>query len=267
MIRSKTHSVYGANASEKGWVPAPRYLLRRDRILKIIEPLPRGYLLEVGCGAGAILKDLSQMGFSCAALETSPAAFELVSHINGDNPNVKIYQQAQSGWISAFDYLLAFEVLEHILDDQAALEQWAGWLKPRGRFLMSVPAHPKRWNASDVWAGHFRRYERAGLEDLIAQAGFNIVQMECYGFPLANLIEPIRARHHAKQLNSQSLMRNKTEQRAVHSARSGVERSLEVKLYPLQASWLGTKVMQFFCALQGIFSSTNLGNGFIVLAR
>jgi SAM-dependent methyltransferase len=263
----ENHPVYGISAPEKGWVPSPSYLLRRKRVLNLLDPFPRGRLLEIGCGAGALLHDLSHMGFLVEATEISSAALDVAHYINQDDPRVTIHQYIQHKWDREFNYILALEVLEHIDDDLSALKQWRGWLKPEGYLLISVPAHPERWNYSDEWAGHHRRYDREGLKGILEKAGFEIVQMECYGFPLANIIGPIRARYHAKQLKRQLYTGNKDDQRADRSKRSGVERSVEKRLYPLQANWLGTKMMQLFCALQGIFLDTDLGNGFLVLCR
>lgn len=258
------HPVYGISAPEKGWVPAPRYLMRRERILKILDPFPRGNLLEIGCGAGALLKDLSIRGFACSALETSNDALELARYINKDDPNVKLYHQPQDTWRLKFDYILAFEVLEHIRDDADTLKLWINWLKKDGRILISVPANPSKWNSTDVWAGHFRRYDRIGLMRLMENAGLSLEHFECYGFPLCNAIEPIRSHYHKKQLQRQAADVNEVGQ---HTRRSGVERTLETKLYPIQASWIGTKIMQLFFTLQDLFRTTDLGNGYLVLGR
>lgn len=257
------HPVFGTVVPEKGWVPAPRYLLRRHRIMKILRSLPRGEVLEIGCGAGALSRDLSAMGFSVHAFDSSAAAREIAEYVNKDDPHVQIYPEEQEDWESRFDYLMALEVLEHIPDDHGALQRWGSWLKPGGQLLLSVPCHPHRWNASDTWAGHMRRYERSGLHDLLARFGFSVQHFECYGVPLANIIDPIRARHHAKLLKQESADAGP----AKHTARSGVERTLESKLYYLQASWMGTKMIQIFCNVQGWFSNTDMGNGYLVLAR
>ena len=262
----ENHPFYGINAPEKGWVPAPSYLLRRNRVLNLLDPFPRGHMLEIGCGAGALLHDLSSMGFWVEALETSPTALDVAHYINRNNPHLTIHQNIQHNWNRTFDYILAFEVLEHIEDDLGALEQWSNWLKRRGRLLLSVPAHPERWSASDVWAGHYRRYERHSLNDVLRKAGFCIEHIECYGFPLANIIAPIRALHHAKQLRDR-LYDGSFQKQRVGSDLSGISRSLEAKLYPLQTCWFGVKIMQFFCFLQDAFAGTDLGNGYLVLAR
>jgi SAM-dependent methyltransferase len=206
------------------------------------------------------------MGFFVEAVETSSAAREIALNINQGNPLVTIHREIQHDWRDTFDYILAFEVLEHIEDDISALREWWNYLKFSGYMLLSVPAHPERWNATDEWAGHLRRYERKGLKRILEQAGFDIVHLECYGFPLANLIEPFRALYHRQQLGQQKPTQN-DEYQGSRDDCSGIERSLEKRLYPLQANWLGTKAMQFFGRLQGMFSEIDWGNGFLTLCK
>jgi SAM-dependent methyltransferase len=258
--RMYDHPVYGISAPERGWVPGPSYLLRRQRVLSMLAGLPAGRLLEIGCGAGALLHDIARRGFAVSALEPSAEAREIARYINHDTPGLSISADEQEGWQSHFDYIFALEVLEHIVDDAAALRKWGAWLGPGGKLLLSVPAHPRHWCASDDWAGHCRRYERQGLLDLLHGCGFAPRAVECYGFPLANLIEPLRARYHERQLRRRVVC-----SQADCSLRSGIERSLETRLYPLQASRGGTLCMRFFFALQGLLINTNLGTGFIVL--
>jgi len=257
------HPVFGVIVPEKGWVPAPTYLLRRYRVLQILGALHHGEVLEVGCGAGALSRDLARRGFNVHAFDTSPAAYEIATYVNKDNPRVHLYSKAQEDWNSRFDYVIALEVLEHIVDDRTTLEQWGSWLQPGGYLLLSVPAHSRRWNASDEWAGHIRRYERTELESLLRSCGFSIRNFECYGVPLANLIDPIRARYHAKSLKFEPQKAD----HAKHTERSGVQRSLERRLFFIQASWPGIKLMQLFCTMQSWFSQTDLGNGYLVLAQ
>ena len=263
----KHNRIYGVSAAEKGWVPSPTYLLRRRRVLKLMSEFPPGRLLEVGCGAGGLLNDLSAIGFKCEAYDSSPSAYELASYINRGDRNVKIFSEAQNGWDEAFDYCVALEVLEHIEDDAAALRRWFGWIKSGGRLLLSVPAHPKRWSDDDVWAGHFRRYEREGLKKLLEQAGFSVDYMESYGFPLSNVVDPVRVCYHSKKLKHDCISIGVDTTPAAGSARSGTERQLESRLYPLLTSWFGRSIMRASFFMQGLFSGTDLGTGYITVAR
>ena len=59
------------------------------------------------------------------------------------------------------------EVLEHVEDDLAGLREVARVVRPGGIVAISVPANPAWFGPSDEWAGHFRRYTRAALLELM----------------------------------------------------------------------------------------------------
>ncbi|HEV8550344.1 MAG TPA: class I SAM-dependent methyltransferase [Polyangiaceae bacterium] len=262
--KTHEHPLYGAVSRENGWVPAPGYVLRRDRVLDVFRGLARGRLLEVGCGAGALLRDLEQMGFACTGLELGARARTIARAICGDRPGIVLVDAPAPDWNASFDYVAAFEVLEHIEDDAAALGEWHDWLAGGGKLLLSVPAGPERWNASDVWAGHFRRYTRSTLTRVLREAGFELEHFETYGFPLSNWIEPVRALHHARVLAARGA---EAGDKHAGTIESGIERTLEGRLYPLQASWLGTSILRAACKLQRAFAHRELGTGYLVVAR
>lgn len=95
---------------------------------------------------------------------------------------------------AAFDAVVAFEVLEHIEDDIAALSAWVRWLEPGGIVVLSVPAYADRFGPWDVAVGHFRRYERSQLAAVMTAAGLEEVEIEPWGFPLGLLSEWVRHR-------------------------------------------------------------------------
>jgi hypothetical protein len=162
-------------------------------------------------------------------------------------------------WTHRFDLLTAFEVLEHINDDLGALAQWRKWIKPHGQLCVSVPAHPELWNPRDVWAGHIRRYSRDQLHERLEEAGYWVSHIECYGFPLANLLEKVAALLQKGEI--------KGDGSAGRTALSGVERKFETRAWTLFKSCPVTLVMRGFCALQDQFLQTDWGTGYIAIAR
>jgi SAM-dependent methyltransferase len=257
--------MFGPCMPEERWVPPPRYLLRRDRVLRIMADLPPGRLLEVGCGPGALLYEFAQKGFSCSALELSPSAREIFSRIHPPGTGVDLHSKPQDRWQGHFDYVCAFEVLEHIQDDEEALRQWGEWLKPGGRLILSVPAHMHRWSASDEWAGHWRRYEKAGLVRLLKDGGMSLDRLESYGFPLANMVAPLRVFYHRNRLRKEEVAPGE-DRKDQNNLRSGSERNLETSLFILQKNWFGKKIIRWSLDLQDRYVDKDLGDGYLLVA-
>lgn len=87
---------------------------------------------------------------------------------------------AQCGEITAlpfadhsFDLVTAFDVVEHVENDQSVFKEMTRVLKPSGSLIFSVPLHAARWTLFDGCVGHARRYEPAALQELLA--GHNLV--------------------------------------------------------------------------------------------
>jgi SAM-dependent methyltransferase len=262
----KRHGVLGPAAPEHGWVPAPRYLLRRARVLRQLRRLPATEVLEIGCGAGVLLHELDDMGFRCTALESSPEARQLAGQLAKEaGKDIRFVDSPEADWYARFPLVMAFEVLEHIENDIGALQAWRDWTAPNGILLLSVPSHMAKWNPSDVWAGHFRRYERAGLVAVMEQAGFEVEHIECYGFPLANVAEKVRAANYAPEVDEQ--VDSTPEGMQANSGRSGIDRRHVMRWFPLLDSLPGRMAMTAAEWSQRPFVSTELGNGYLVRAR
>ena len=259
-------ALLGPSFPEQGWVPAPRYLMRRARIVDMTRGLHAGHLLETGPGAGTLLIEFASNGFQCEALEQSEEARELARELIAvSGQDVRIHDAVQPGWEGRFDYLFSFDVLEHIEDDVGVLKAWASWLKPGGTLLLSVPARMKLWTAGDEWAGHFRRYERSQLIELLQASGFEIDTFECYGFPLTNITERVSASAYRKLIHRQQ---DSSElDRQANNDRSGIDRRPHLRLYPLLKSLPGRLAIRFFLATQKLFLNKDWGSGYIVRAR
>ena len=84
----------------------------------------------------------------------------------------------------SFDAVVAGEVIEHIEDDRQALRA----ATPGAALVLSVPAHPEWFGASDRWAGHVRRYDRRRLEQLVDPAiGLRLEAIRPWGFPISSV--------------------------------------------------------------------------------
>ena len=81
---------------------------------------------------------------------------------------------------ASLDLVIAFDVLEHLEDDKAAVGGVFAALRPGGTFLVAVPADPRLWSAHDVAVGHVRRYTRPELVSLLSSAGFELTDVRSW---------------------------------------------------------------------------------------
>jgi len=257
---AKIDKQFGAYLSDK-WVPAPRFVLRRDRVMAQLTNSEKGRVIEVGCGSGALLAELAEAGHDCTGVETSPEALQIARQMLAGFDNATILDAPSPDWENQFDLLLSCDVLEHIEHDSEALTQWVKWLRPGGRAIISVPAHTKMWSPRDAWAGHFRRYGRADVTSLLERSGLRIDHVECYGFPLANLTHWLGN----LSIRGQDFAGGASNAKGATAA-SGTDRSTHIKYFGLQRSLLGRIAMATACSVQRLFLKTDLGDGYLLVA-
>jgi SAM-dependent methyltransferase len=75
----------------------------------------------------------------------------------------------------AFDTVLLLDVLEHIKDDVDLLHRLRSRLGAGGHLILKVPAMPSLYSPMDQAIGHWRRYDKARLSDVIRRAGLDVV--------------------------------------------------------------------------------------------
>lgn len=166
----------------------PKLVLRESCVDDLSRDWPRGTFLEMGAGTGHMTRRFLDRGFSGACHDLGTDSRQMIrANLASYGSRIRVVDDAGELPVASFDYLLAFEVLEHIEDDRAAFAQWVRYLRPGGRVLVSVPAHARKHGRSDVLVGHVRRYERAQLAALLADAGFEAIRIVNYGYPVTEL--------------------------------------------------------------------------------
>jgi SAM-dependent methyltransferase len=159
-----------------------------------------------------------------------------------------------------FDLACAFEVLEHIADDAAALRQWREYLRPSGWLLISVPAHPDHFGAADELVGHYRRYERDALTRRLEDAGFEVVRFVSYGAGLGHALQRVRNVLARRVLARRGADGDTPEQRTSGSGRLFQPRRA--------ASAVACATVAAPARLaQAPFATSDVGTGYVVLAR
>ena len=106
-----------------------------DTVLGIVQPLPRGKVLDVPAGEGALAARLISAGFDVHCCDLYPEIFRLggVDIRQGDMGGTLPYDD------SSFDYVTCIEGLEHIENPQQAIREFSRLLKPGGHLIGSIP--------------------------------------------------------------------------------------------------------------------------------
>lgn len=148
------------------------YRERRHLLARALRGMTPGTALDVGAAGGGNTRVLAAHGWRAAALEYGPEGAQVCAErglpvLRGDATRLPVAP-------GSLDLVVAFDVLEHLDDDKAAAAGVFDALRPGGTFLVAVPCDMRLWSQHDVAVGHVRRYERAGLVDLLTGTGFDL---------------------------------------------------------------------------------------------
>lgn len=173
----------------------PRGALRWPLIKRAMHQTKPRTTLEIGCGQGAMGARLVSLTPSFTAVEPDVDSFHIAQdRIQSRGGIVLNCTSAELPANETFDMVCAFEVLEHLEHDEAALADWAKLVRPGGHLVLSVPAWQHMFGTWDKAVGHYRRYSPAELSGKLRAAGFEPVNVGLYGWPLAFILEGIRNR-------------------------------------------------------------------------
>ncbi len=91
-------------------------------------------------------------------------------------------------FLNKYDFIILYDVLEHIEHDRDFLKACLFHLKPGGYIFINVPALPCLWSAYDHVQGHHRRYTKASLAATLNNAGIAVLDICYWGFFLIPLL-------------------------------------------------------------------------------
>jgi len=155
----------------------------------LVNDLPGGYrMLEMGCGTGNVLRELEKVCDRGTVIGAD--LFDEGLAIAQQRVSCALVRSdiRQFAFDRPFDLVGIFDVLEHIADDAAVLDDLYRAIKPGGALLVTVPAHMALWSYFDEAAKHCRRYEPAELRTRLTEAGFEIEYLTSYMTAIAPLM-------------------------------------------------------------------------------
>jgi SAM-dependent methyltransferase len=230
--------------------------LRYSTIESLLARIDPRTVLEIGVGQGSVgvllarRYDYTGIDLDETALATARIRFERC----GVDPDALLLGGLEEVEGRKFDLVCAFEVLEHLDDDVAALGEWRSHIAPGGWIALSVPADPRRFGKADEKAGHYRRYTRESLATALTAAGFSTVRFLNYGFPVGYVLEAGR---------------NLMARRYLRTAPSYQERTLESGRWlqpPEAAGQMMALVSLPLRRLQRPFTTQERGTGLVAVA-
>ncbi|HZK75590.1 MAG TPA: class I SAM-dependent methyltransferase, partial [Candidatus Kapabacteria bacterium] len=141
------------------WIERAANLTKGDRII------------DCGAGTGELVRELrgtfDHRGIAVIGIEYSEEARRLALERKGT--------QLLAGSIldlplddATSNVTIALDVLEHVEDDHLAFSEMLRITCPGGIMIINVPAFMSLWSAWDVSLGHFRRYSKSMLHEVIA---------------------------------------------------------------------------------------------------
>lgn len=151
-------------------------------------------VLDVGCGTGGMLPLLSEFADTVTGLDMSA---EAAAHAQATAP---AGVTARVGKIpddipqdGSLDLVTAFDVIEHIGDDVAALQCLRRALDPEsGLLLVTVPAYQWLWSPHDDLNQHKRRYTYRTLQASLRAGGFQVEHMSYFNTWLFPVVAAVR---------------------------------------------------------------------------
>ncbi len=156
-------------------------------------------ILDIGFGTGAMLTFLARYG-AVIGMDMSAEAIRFARTrcdrpmLLGDITKVPLAD-------GTLDLVTAFDIVEHVDDEQGALAELARVCKPGGHVLLTVPAFQLLWGNQDVVSHHKRRYRLGQLQRSVEGVGLRIVTLSYFNSLLFPIVAAVRV---ARRLRGES---------------------------------------------------------------
>jgi SAM-dependent methyltransferase len=154
------------------------FVIRNELIVALADryfPQARRYL-EIGCGNGAVLQAIAKSR-SWDRLVGSDLHPKGLAHARARLPHGVEFAQLDARAIpavEAFDLTGAYDIIEHVPDDEAAMRALRTATATGGGTIIAVPQHPALWSRADEMGHHQRRYRLGELEAKLEHNGFRV---------------------------------------------------------------------------------------------
>ena len=145
-------------------------------------------VLEIGCGNGLVRRQLRELsGWKIDGTDINLDALKLNIGCNGKTYLYNIHDRKES-FKEKYDYILLFDVLEHIEDTQHFIESCLFHLKKGGIIFINVPALNHLKSKYDQAVGHLRRYDKQMMAATFGAFQTTVVKQRFWAISLVPLL-------------------------------------------------------------------------------
>lgn len=161
--------------------------------------------LEVGCGTGFVLSGIHD-AFPEVSLKGSEFFPEGLAFARDRIPTASFEQLDARKFeeTGTYDVIGAFDVVEHIPEDELVLQNLGNGLRKGGHLILTVPQHRWLWSVVDEVACHVRRYSRSELCQKVESAGLKVTYVTSFVSLLVPLMYLARLRAQNKDYDPMS---------------------------------------------------------------
>lgn len=145
---------------------------------------------EIGCGTGFVFSEIEKQ-LPDVNLFGSDIYNEGLEFCSNRVRRAKLFQMdaRKIPFKDEFDLIGAFDVLEHISEDEAVLDQINNALHKGGGFIVTIPQHKFLWSQADEYACHVRRYSSKDIVSKLENNGFAVIKVLSF----VSLLMPLMA--------------------------------------------------------------------------
>ena len=162
------------------------YAERRRILHRMIADLVPSTALDIGAAGGGNTRSLVDAGWRSIALEYSVEGAQIgkergLSVIRADGRALPFPD-------GAFGLVVAFDILEHVVEDDVMAAEIHRVLRSDGTGLIAVPADMRLWSAHDEAVHHVRRYDRDRLVAVLTRAGLVVAEIRSWNVLLRPVV-------------------------------------------------------------------------------
>ena len=181
-----------------GWYALARdsHFWMKGRLLALLKQFQRNHIpidqpwrgLEIGCGHGVLRSQIERH------TQWTVDGADLDLNSLKENPRCRgelyLYNilERQDIFKEHFDFIILYDVIEHIENVKLFLEASLFHLKDGGYVFINVPALESLYSNYDKIVGHQRRYDRNMLAQELQQVGLKVIHINYWGFVFLPLL-------------------------------------------------------------------------------